>query len=100
MKRKKDVVVRVSDTNYKRIKELMDAVEGAEQKRPTLNETMNKLLDTMDKIAGAETVYVVGGKAFFDLADARGEAIIQAVKDGRPPEWPMTCLWVSNDKGV
>lgn len=98
-KKKKDAVVRVSADNYARIKEMIDAVHGDEGARPTLNEIVTKLLDTMDKFADATIVYGANSKLFYDLAEARGEAILSAVKDNRPPEWPHILLWVGNDNG-
>ena len=96
MRGKKDFVVRISAKNYGRIKEL---IEHSEEKL-TLNQITEKMLDAMDVITGGQIVYVVGHRLFDDLAEARGEAIVQAVKDKVPPVWPRLFVSIGDDKGA
>lgn len=97
---RKDSVIRISEKNYLRVKELMDAVFHAEGKKPTLNEITEKMLDALDQVSNGEVVYLAGDKFFDDLADARGEAIMEAVKNGEVPSWPKIAIVVRSDSGL
>lgn len=94
MSKAKDAVIRISAENHKRLKELMAAGDG---KKSTLNELMEKLLDSMDTVQSGEMVYIVGASAFDDLAEARGEAIVQAVKMKDIPLFPKIAVILGED---
>ena len=100
MSKKRDFVVRISEKNYTKIKDMMSAVEKDSGKKPTLNEITEKMLGAMDALVNGEVFYLVGADVFEDLADARGEAIMQAVKDKRPPVWPKILVGVGDDQGA
>jgi hypothetical protein len=88
---KKDVVIRISRDNHKRLKALLGG--------GTINELMEKLLDSMESVSDGELIYVVGNQTFKDIAEARGEAIVRAVKDKSIPMWPKVAVVVGSDEG-
>jgi hypothetical protein len=97
---KKDAVLRMSQENHARIKEMISAVEAETGVRPTLNQIASKMIEALDRVSSGNMLYLVGGKVFEDLAEARGEAIMQAVKNKTPPAWPEVLVRIGNDGGA
>lgn len=94
----KDVVIRISKSNHKRLKELMEsnAIDG---KTPTTNQLMEKLLDSMENVSEGKMIYLVDNLVFEDLASARGEAIVRAVSKQETPTWPSVAVVLGEDHG-
>jgi hypothetical protein len=91
----KDAVIRISKSNHKRLKELLSTGEG----RFTINDLMQKLLDTMESVQDGQLIYLVNDRTFDDLAEARGEAIMRAVKSKEIPSWPKVAVVIGEDTG-
>lgn len=68
-------------------------------KKPTTNELMEQLLDSMDNVRNGKLIYIVDDKAFDDLSLARGEAIVRAVKKKDVPTWPKVAVVIGEDHG-
>ena len=98
-KENKDVVIRISRENHKRLKELMKSTVDSDGKEPTTNQLMEKLLDSMDNVRNGRMVYIVDNIVFEDVALARGEAIVRAVKMQDIPQWPEIAIVVGEDHG-
>lgn len=96
----KDVVIRISKDNHKRLKKLMNASTNDKGKHPTTNELMEKLLDTMETIENGKMLFIVDDMVFDKVSVARGEAIKRAVKIKEVPVWPKVAVVVGEDNGV
>lgn len=105
MAQREDSIVRISKANYKKLQALMlDLKEESWDgkiagRKPTLNQMMEKLLDSMDTVKSGEIYYLVAGKAFADVSVARGEAIMEAVKSKSIPMWPSVAVVIGEDSG-
>lgn len=88
-KKSDDKVIRVHKTTYAMIRELKGSL--------TYDEFINSAVAFSDAAATSEQFYVVGDKAFRDLLDARGEALLQAVQQKRQPIMPTICVAVGRD---
>ncbi len=89
---KKDKVVRISDENYAQIRALGENFE----KKPSLNQLLALLLQTASTAIEGNRMYAV--KLYTDLADARGEAIMQSVRTKQPPEMPYIVAVLGRDE--
>lgn len=98
-KEDKDVVVRFSRDNHKRLKALISHFSKDQDRPATMNDVMNRVLDTVYQVIEGEMKYVVGQTVYDDVAEARGEAIMQAVKDKEMPQWPKVIVVLGEDKG-
>ena len=92
-------MIRISRENHTRLKDLMADLIDEENKKPTLNEMMEKLLDSMDRVRNGELVYVVDNMVFTDIAIARGESIQRAVAMKDVPVWPKVAVIIGEDHG-
>ena len=92
MSDKKDVVIRISRQNHKRLKGFVNDGE-------TTNQIMKKMLDAMELVANGKMIFISNNKIFTDIAEARGESIMSAVKDKAIPIWPEIALVFDEDKG-
>lgn len=99
LKNKDDAVLRVSRSNFNRLKDLMTVMALDRGEKVTLNILMEELLDSMESISGSEPRYLVGGQVFTDVAEARGEAILTAVREKAIPQWPKIAVIVGEDSG-
>ena len=94
----KDAVIRISKENHRRLKSLMGGAD--DKKKTTINELMEKLLDTMETIENGKMIYVVGENVFDKVSIARGESVKRAVKEKEIPVWPLVAVIVGEDDGV
>ncbi len=86
-----DRVVRINVDLHARLKALTAGME----KKHTLNDTLELLLTTAEPVIFGEMKYAV--RLFDDVADARGEAIVQAIKRKEIPEPPFTVIVLGRD---
>lgn len=100
MAQRKDVVMRISDANHKRLKQLMTAVVESGKKKPAINQLLEEMLDSMETLTNGEVLYLVEDKIFNDLTEARGECILNAVKKKEIPEWPKIVVVIGHDGGA
>lgn len=98
MATKKDVVMRISETNHKRLKKLKELATFPDGKEPTANQLFEKMLDTVEQLNG-DVVFLVEDRAFNDVSDARGECILRAVRNKTIPIWPKIAVVVAEDEG-
>lgn len=98
-KKSKGVVIRISRANHNRIKNLLE-FDSEKNRRLTINEMLEKLLDITERVGEGHMLYVVGTKAYMDLAEARGEAIMDAVKEKQIPTFPKVAVIIGEDQGV
>ncbi len=96
----KDVVIRISKDNHKRMKALMEQTVDMKGRQPTTNQLLDKLLDSMENLSKADMFYAVGKSLFDDLAMARGESIVRAVNLNEVPEWPKIVVVIGSDEGT
>ncbi len=85
-----DHVRRISDANMTELKKLMDG-----ESKASLNEVLATLLDTYKSLADSPVLYA--NKLYTDVAEARGEAIMEAVKNATVPKMPMIVAIIGND---
>lgn len=88
---KDDRVVRIRRNLHARLTDLAEAAGN----KCTLNEVLERVLDTAEQVITGKVKYAT--KLFDDLADARGEAIIHAVKTKSIPEMPQIVVVVGED---
>lgn len=91
--KKKDVVIRISDENHKRLKSIYGELEM------TTNQVVERMLDTAELVRDGDMVYLVDDKCFQDISEARGESIMIAVKNKDVPSWPKVAVIVGSDNG-
>lgn len=66
-------------------------------KRVTYSEFMDQILVVAEAMLQGAEIYKVKHKLFYDIAEARGVAIVDAVKAGEPPEPPEVLLRLGRD---
>ena len=104
MAQREDKVLRISAANDKRMKKLMESLKseswGEKQagKKPTLNQMMERLLDTAEIVQRAPVFFRVADKVFEDVSVARGEAITQSVLRKELPEMPAILVEIGVDE--
>lgn len=84
-----DYVVRIRRETRERIRQLAHDKEQ-------LDQTLNRLLDAAEKLSESEIVYTT--EIFADVADARGAAILKAVRNKDVPEMPYAIVIISKDE--
>ncbi len=99
MAQRKDAVIRISAENHDRLREIMVNLRSTMGKTLTKNQMMEMMLDSMEKIQHSEMVYIVRNVAYREISDARGQAILEAVKKKEIPEWPEIAIIVGYDDG-
>lgn len=85
--------IRISDENHARIKAIGDLTG----RKLSINEILSLVLEPAEKAYGAEPIYAV--KLYTDLAEARGEAIMDARRRGEIPQMPFIVVVVGADNG-
>jgi hypothetical protein len=87
----KDHVTRINHENHERIQALRA------KHAQTLNEILSKLLDAAEKLDDSKVMYAP--LLYDDVAEARGEAILWAVKHKQVPTLPKVVVIVGEDNG-
>lgn len=94
-------VMRASAANYARINALKPAFARKHGlKRCTYDQILEQALAVAQALLEGRELYVADGKAYLDLAEARGEAIRRAVRAGSVPDWPLVCIAIGQDDGL
>lgn len=94
-------VMRISGENFAEFTRIKAAyAKKLKLKRATYDAIFSEALAVMSALISGDEIYVVSEKAFSDLAEARGEAIRQAVREKAPPAWPTVCVRIGNDNGL
>lgn len=94
-------VVRISEANYAEFKRIKDQVaKRLKLSKLTHDAIFSETLKLMNALVAGDELYIVDKLAFSDLAEARGEAIRQAVRAKQPPSWPVVCLKLGSDDGL
>jgi predicted DNA-binding protein len=97
---REDVVIRISKENYERLNSFKEPVEGSNGKKRTesLNECLERVLEGLEALKSGQTLYLYGGVVYGDLAEARGEAVMDAARYKQPVEWPSIAVVVGEDQ--
>lgn len=98
MSKKKDVVIRISEENHIRLKRLMETRTNSKGKKPTTNQLLDSMLLSLENVENGKMVYLVDDKCFYEVSDARGEAIVRSVKNKKPVTMPMVAVIVGKDE--
>ena len=93
-----DVVTRFSRANHQRIQTLM-ALES-DKKKLSLNELLERLLDTAETVKSSEVFYLFADQAYASVEEARGEAVMAAANSKSPITWPQIAIVIDQDTGV
>lgn len=88
----KDSVIRVNAEIRKRIEKLREDFNG---KKLTMNEMMEKVLDVAEQFQGAKLHYT--NELFSDVTEARGDAVIKAVRSKSVLKLPRIVVVVGED---
>lgn len=91
--KKADKVTRINAENHSRLK----AIVKSSGKGSTINSVLNAILDAAERFNESEVMYAT--KLYSDLADARGEAIMQAVRAKEVPTMPYIVTVLGADNG-
>jgi len=98
--KKETRVMRISADNYDEFGRLKDQYALKNNlKACTYDLFLEQLLSIASLIMQGQEVYRVSNKAFDDIADARGEAILQGIRDKTPPSMPEVLIRVGTDDG-
>lgn len=93
-------VMRISGENYAAFTQLKERFARKHKlKKATYDEFMVELLKVARMLLDGTELYVVENRVFEDIAEARGEAILSAVRKGEPPVMPLICIVVGRDQG-
>lgn len=94
-------VVRISTRNYKNFNEAK-RIYAARLKRPkvTYNQFLSELLRVADMLLRGKEVYLVEGKLFTDLAEARGRSVTLAAQSNQRPKSPEVLVKLGKDDGL
>lgn len=95
-------VLRVSGSNYLEFKALKTQYAKDNNKaKVTFDEFLSALLSIAKLMQlGTSEIYAVGNKLFDSVAEARGQAIVDAVAEKAPPRMPRILLEVGHDDGL
>ena len=94
-------IMRISAENYARITELRTGYGRRHKiKRVTYDMILDELVRVAEALASGEEIYLVGDRAYEDLPEARGEALMKAVRERRPPNLPIVCVKLGEDQGL
>lgn len=102
---KKDTIIRISRENYARLKATaMALIEHAWEGKdvgikPTTNQLLEKMLDSVEVCTSGDIKYLAGGKVFDNVKDARGEAVIDSVRVKGQILWPVRVVEIGVDDG-
>lgn len=86
-------IMKLKKPIHKRLKKAKDA------RGTTYNELVDSLLDTLEVLEQQDPLFIVGKQVYTDVADARGVAIMQAVKEKREPQMPEIAYVLGRDDG-
>lgn len=90
-KQAKSRIMRVNAKTYDLVKELKG--------ERTYSDFITQTVAAFQQLGEAEEFYRVGDRVYTDLAEARGEALMEAVKAGQAPELPEILIAVGQDAG-
>ena len=94
-------VMRVSGDNFAEFTRIKQAyAKKLKLPRATYDDIFEQALAVMRALIAGDELYIVSEKAFTDLAEARGEAIRQAVRAKQAPSWPAVCVRIGSDDGL
>lgn len=99
MAQRKDAVIRISAENHDRLREIMVNLRATQGKKLTKNQLVEMMLDSLHQIQNSEMIYIVGDKVYREISDARGQAIMDAVKSKEVPSWPEIAIIIGSDDG-
>lgn len=68
-------------------------------KRATYDAWLGEVLNVSVAINNGEEFYEFDGKLYADLAEARGDAIMKAKREGMPVRWPTVLVKLGSDQG-
>lgn len=86
-----DHVIRVKSDTYVLINKLRGNM--------TFDAFILNAVTCTEAMATKEQIYIVGERAFKDLLDARGQAIVNAVRTNSTPVFPTICIPMGQDNG-
>lgn len=86
-----DHVIRVKQDTYALINKLRGKM--------TFDAFILNAVTCTEALATKEQVYIVGERAFKDLLDARGEALLTAARAKTAPVMPTVCIPMGVDNG-
>jgi hypothetical protein len=78
-----NTTIRISTEVYEKLRALKLG-----RKKITFNRALEELLAASQRIESGEVRYVVGDQLFRDVAEARGQAIVDSVTAQKPAVWP------------
>lgn len=84
-------IMRVETGVYNRIKDLKE--------KSTFSDYLTMMLDLTEAYLNNPEYYLVEDRTYTDLAEARGQSLLKAVKANKPPELPKILLLVGEDTG-
>lgn len=94
-------VMRISGENYTQFIRLKsNFAQKQKTKQVTFDQFFTQLMQVAEALLTGTEIYLVSGKAYSDLAEARGQAIIEAVRLQVPPVMPTVCIALGTDKGL
>lgn len=93
-------VMRISGDNYKKFIALKSAYATKNKTKITFDDFYSELMKVAEALLLGTELYIVSGKVFSDLAEARGEAIREAVRMQVPPTMPTVAIIIGEDKGL
>lgn len=93
-------VMRISGENYAAFtRQRIAYAKKHKLPRTTYDAVFGHVLAVMQALMAGDEQYLVAGKAYADLAEARGEAIRLSARQRGPIEWPAVCVRVGEDDG-
>lgn len=94
-------VMRVSEQTYQQLNALrIPFAKHHKLKRCTYDQILAQALVVAESLLYAREVYAVGDRILPDLAEARGEAIREAVRSQSAPQWPDVLIALGKDNGL
>jgi hypothetical protein len=91
-------VVRISAENYVAFTKLKTYYAMANKRaKVTYDEFLAELIKIAVALSEGDELYRVGERVFTDIADARGEAIMYALRLGKPPTMPEVLISLGPD---
>jgi len=102
--KRKTHVIRVGDQSYKKIQALQGRIakkKSSKRREKTMDKVMDTLFSSHEFIVKGMKVFLVDEEYIWghDLADARGLAIQNAVKEKRMPHPPGILIYLGDDDG-
>ena len=94
-------VMRVSGVNYENLKLLKEEFAIKHNKsKVTFDAFIAELIEIARMLLDGQEVYATKDRLFTDLAEARGQAIMDAVKLSQIPIMPRVLLLLGEDDGL